>query len=80
MAICALKELRFFITVAILGLYESFTHERTIVVLCVSGGGVAMLSPLWGRYGNDYSAPCHKVLVQTGMDGLISTQQLLQGC
>ena len=51
--------------VAVLGLYEPFTHERTIVVWCVSGDGVAMLSPLWGRYGNYYSVPCHEVLVQT---------------
>ena len=51
--------------VAVLGLYEPFTHERTIVDWCVSGDGVAMLSPLWVRYGNYYSVPCHEVLVQT---------------
>ena len=34
--------------VAVLGLYEPFTHERTIIVRCVSGDVVAMLSPLWG--------------------------------
>ena len=41
-----------FVTMAVLGLYEPFTHERTFVVWCVGGDGVAMLSPLWGRYGN----------------------------
>ena len=54
-----------FVTMAVLGLYEPFTHERTIVVWCVSGDGVAMLSPLWGRYRNGHSVPCHEVLVQT---------------
>ena len=54
-----------FVTMAVLGLYEPFTHERTIVVWCVSGDGVAMLSPLWGRYRNGHSVPCHEVLVHT---------------
>ena len=65
---------------AFLGLCEPFTHETTFIVWCVSGDGVAMLSPLWGRYRNGYSVPCQEVLVQTRMDDLISTQQLLQGC
>ena len=43
---------------AVLGLYEPFTHERTIVIWCVSGDGVAMLSPLWGRHRNGHSGPC----------------------
>ena len=34
--------------VAVLGLDKLFTHERIIVVSCVSCDGVAMLSPLWG--------------------------------
>ena len=66
--------------VAVLGLYEPFKHERTIVVWCVSGYGVAILSPLWGKYGNYYSVPCHQVLVQTRIGDLISTQHLLLGC
>ena len=37
-----------FVTMAVLGLYEPFTHERTIVVWCVSGDGVAMLSRCGG--------------------------------
>ena len=52
-------------TMAVLGLYEPFTHERTFVVWCVSGDSVALLSPLWGRYCNGHSVPCHEVLVQT---------------
>ena len=36
--------------VAVLGLYEPFTHERTIVVWCVSGDGVAMLSPTFTKF------------------------------
>ena len=60
-----------FVKMAVLGLYEPFTHERTFVVM--TGGtagvsvviGVAMLSPLWGRYRNGHSVPCHEVLVQT---------------
>ena len=46
----ALQKLAFFVTMAVLGLYEPFTHEITIVIWCVSGEGVAMLSLLWGRY------------------------------
>ena len=32
------------------------------------------------KYGNGQSAPCHEVLIQTRIDGLISTLQQLQGC
>ena len=51
-----------------------------MVVLCVSGVAVAMLSPRWGRYGNSKSAPCLEVLIQTSLEELISTLQQFQGC
>ena len=50
-----------------------------MVVLCVSGVAVAMLSPLWGRYGNGKLAPCHDVLIQTSKKEVISTLQHFQG-
>ena len=70
-----------FVTMAVLGLYEPFTHERTLVVLCVSGVGCQnIFTCLQWKYGNGQSAPCHEVLIQTRIDELVSTLQQLQGC
>ena len=52
-----------------------------MVVLGVSGVGCCnIFTGLQWKYGNDLSAPCHKVLKQTRIDEVISTLQQLQGC